>query len=538
LRRSTLSLDRELTLREVLLAWVVLAGVATLAFYPHIRHGGFYSDDWSNGALSLLPPEGPGFGHAISAFADLTIYRPVLVIYVPLTYAVFGLHMHVHLLWTAFLALCVAGLLYGVLRMLGVPWIHALVIAVLTILFPWFDSTRLWVTGTQLSLSISFFLAGLWIALAGLSRSSWRWHTGAVSLYLLSILTYEITLPLVAVIGLLYVLRAAWAEARTRWAIDFGVAIAAGIWVSLHTERTASGLSGAISHLGKIITNGGTLFGRSLLPLGPERTSLVILVFALVLVAGTGVYLRGTGGSKEVRWGLGSWLMLAVGGVVVAAAGWVAFIPADPYYTPSIYGVTNRVNGLSGFGLVIAAYGAFGILGSLVGGIRIGRPGVLALATTLLLAAALGASYASVLHRHIGIWNSAYAAERTGLNELRARDPNMPTGSTLFVAGYPAYQTLGVPIMSANWDLDGMVKLEYDDNSLKAFPILEGTKLACRSGGVGLTGEGASGSVAPYGTAHLLNLATGKRARPRNRRVCLAVAGEYAPGPFYLSYGY
>jgi len=370
--------------------WVVLAGVAVLAFLPHIRHGGFYSDDWSNGALSLLPPEGPGFGHAISAYADLTIYRPVLVIYVPLTYAVFGLHMHIHLLWTAFLALCVAGLLYGVLRTLGVPWLHALVIAALTLLFPWFDSTRLWVTGTQLSLSISFFLAGLWIALVGLSRSR-RWHAGAVSLYMLSILTYEITLPLVAAIGLLYVLRVGWTRAKMRWAVDFGVAIAAGIWVSLHTERTASGPSGAISHLGQIITNGGTLFGRSLLPLGPQRTTLALLLFALVLIAGTATYLRGREAPEsESRWGLGSWLLLAAGGVVVAAVGWVAFIPADPYYTPSIYGVTNRVNGLSGLGLVIAAYGACGIVGSLVGRIRLGRPGVLALAVTLLLAAVDG----------------------------------------------------------------------------------------------------------------------------------------------------
>lgn len=513
--------------------------MAALAFFPHIRHGGFYSDDWSNGALSLLPPEGPGFGHAISAFADLTIYRPVLVIYVPLTYAVFGLHLHLHLLWAGFLAFCLAGLLYGVLRTLGVPWIHALAIAALTLLYPWFDSTRLWVTATQLSLSISFFLLGLWIALAGLSRDSWRWHAGAVSLYLLSILTYEITLPLVAAIGLLYVLRVGWTKARTRWAIDFGVAIAAGIWVSLHTERTASGLSGAISHLGKIITNGGTLFGRSLLPLGPQHTTLALLVFALVLVAGAAVYLRGRGTSPvESRWSLGSWLVLAVGGLVVAAVGWVAFIPADPYYTPSIYGVTNRVNGLAGLGLVIAAYGACGIVGNLIGRIRLGRPGAPGLVVTLLLAAALGASYASVLHRHIGIWNSAYAAERAGLNELRQRYPNLPSNSTLFIAGYPAYQAPGVPIMSANWDLDGMVELEYDDNSLDAFPILEGTKLACHSGGVGLSGEGAPENVASYGTARLLNLATGKSARPLDHHQCLAVVGKFPPGPFYLSYDY
>ena len=528
-----------MTLREVVFAWIVLAGVAALAFYPHIHHGGFYSDDWSNGALSLLPPAGLGFGHAVSAFADLTIYRPILVVYVPLTYAIFGLHMHLHLLWAACLAVCVAGLLYGVLRMLGVPWIHALAIAGLTLLFPWFDSVRLWVTGAQLSLSISFFLAGLWVALAGLDRDSWKWKIAAVFLYLLSILTYEITLPLVAAIGLIYVLRAGWKKARTYWAVDIGVALVAGVWVAVHTERTASGLSGDVSHLGMIITNGGTLFGRSLLPLGPQRTTLVLLAFASVLLIGAVIYRRRSEEPEAgARWGLGSWLLLAIGGVVVAAVGWVAFIPADPYYTPSIYGVTNRVNGLSGLGLVIAAYGACGIVGNLVGRTRMGRPGLLGLAVTLLLAVVLGASYASVLHRHIGIWNAAYAAERVGLNEIRNRYPNMPPGSTLFVAGYPAYQAPGVPIMSANWDLDGMVELEYDNNKLDAFPIIEGTKLACRSDGVGLSGEGAPETVAPYGTARLLNLATGDSANPRNRARCLAVAAEFPSGPLYLSYQY
>lgn len=538
-RRFPLRLDRDLTLREVLLAWVILASVAALAFFPHVRHGGFYSDDWSNGALSLLPPAGPGLAHAISAFADLTIYRPVLVIYVPLAYAVFGLHLHVYLVWTAVLALCVAGLLYGVLRTLGVPWIHALVIAALTLVFPWFDSTRLWFTATQLSLSISFFLGGLWLALSGLSRESGRRHAGAVFLYLLSILTYEITLPLVAVIGLLYVLRVGWPRARVAWAVDFVVAIAAGIWVAVHTERTASGLSGDVSHLGKIITNGGTLFGRSLVPLGPQQTTLALCAVGLVLLVGATVYFLNAGTSREfTRWGLGSWLLLAVGGLLVAAVGWVAFIPADPYYTPSVYGVTNRVNGLSGLGLVIGAYGAFGIVGNLVGRLRWGPPGALALAVTLLFAATLGASYESVLHRHIGIWNSAYAAERKGLDQLGDRYPRMPSGSTLFVAGYPAYQAPGVPILSANWDLDGMVELEYDDPSLDAFPVIEGLKVACRPTGVRLAGVGAPEKVAPYGKARLFDLASGRSARPLNRRKCLAVAGEYRPGPFYLSYDY
>ena len=456
----------------------------------------------------------------------------------PLTYTVFGLHSHVHLLWTDFLAVCVSCLLYGVLRTLRVPWVHALAIAALVLAFPWFDSIRLWTTAAQLSLSLCFFLGGLWLALIGLRRRSWRLHAAAVSLYLLSILTYEITLPLIAGIGLLYCVLVGWREAKGRWALDFGVAILAGIWVAANTKRTSSGLSGDISHLREIITNGGALFGRALLPVGPQQTTLALVGFGLVLAVGAAVYLCGRDkDAEESPWGLRSWLLLAVGGVLVAAAGWVMFIPADPYYTPSIYGVTNRVNGLAGLGLVIAVYGAIGILGSLAIRVRPGARG-LALGITLLLAAVLAASYVTVLRRHIGIWNSAYEAERAGLAEVRDNYRSLPSDSTLFVAGYPAYQAPGVPIFSANWDLDGMVKLEYHDSSLDAYPMLQGMSVACRAAGVTLAGEGVPGKTAPYGRADLLNLATGKKARPLSRHECDSVAGDYQPGPFFLSYGY
>jgi hypothetical protein len=536
--RSRFSLSRTLTVRELAIAWVALVVLGVLAFLPHIRHGGFYSDDWSNAAGALLPPGGPGFGNAVSFFADLTIYRPVLVVYVPFTYLVLGMHMAAHLVWAAALAVLVSALLYGVLRTLGVPWIHAWAIAALTLVYPWFDSIRLWTTADQLSLSISFALAGVWVALAGLSRNSWRWHIGAVSLYLLSILTYEVTLAFIAGVGLLYVLRAGWRASRAPWAVDLAVVVAGGIWVGTHTARTASGLSGDISHLKSIVTQGGTLLGRTVQPLGAQHTTPALCAFAVVLLVGLLAYLyrseRFAGGSG---WGLRDWLLLASGGLVVAALGWTMFIPADPYYTPSVYGITNRVNGLAGIGLVIALYGAFGIVGTLVGQLR-PRTRTLALATTLVLGVLLGAAFTDVLRRHIGIWNTAFASEMAGLTKLKAQFPTLPENTTLFVAGYPANQTLGVPIMSANWDLDGMVKVEYDDRSLSAYPVLEGTAIECRRLGVGLGGVGAPPITAPYGSARMIDLASGGWSAPNDRRACRAVASRYVAGPLYLSFTY
>ncbi len=533
-----LRIGRSLSLGELALALGALSVFAALALAPHFRHGGFYQDDWSNAATALKPPGSPDFGSALGSFADSTLFRPVLVVYVPLTYFVFGMHMHYHLMWAAALAVLAVTMFYGVLRSLGVPWIHALPVAALAIVFPWSDSTRLWVTADQVSLSIAFAAAGILVALVGLNRRSWHWHACALGLYLLSILSYEVTLPLIVCVGVLYLLRAGWRAARWRWLADVAVALVAGIWVGAHTTRTGSGLGGDLEHLGEIVEKGGTILGRAGLPLGGPHTTLVLLAVAAVLGLGAGAYLllpaRFAG---KPGWGLRQWLLLAAGGLAVAALGWVMFIPADPYYTPSIYGETNRVNGLAAFGLVVLLYGMFGILGAFIGQLR-PKLAWVPVGVTMFLAAALLVSYTDVLRRHIGIWDQAFSAERNALIEMQERMPNLPHGTTVFAGAYPANQAPGVPILSTTWDFNGMVKMEYDDDSLSAYPVLPERSLGCRPGGVTLEREGEREVIAPYGTVRLLDLQSGRQAAPQNRRECLRTAGSYVPGPLYLSLTY
>lgn len=542
--REAFRLDRPSTVRELGLAWAALALLAALAFYPLIRHGGFHLDDWSNGAGALYPPGGRSIDNSLSFFQEIALFRPMLILYVPLTYAVFGMHQHVHLAWSVFLALSAVCLLYGVLRRLGAPWIHALLIAGLILVFPWFDCTRLWVTGAQVSLSISLMLGGLWVALVGLDRRDPRLHALAAVLYLLSMLTYELTLPLIALLGGIYLLRAGWREVRWRWGIDLVLVLGAGIWVLSHTVRTRSGVSGDLDHLHEIVSGGGTILGRTALPVGAQETTLALLGLAVVLGAGLVVWGRerdaaseGPAARKAFSWGLREWLLLAGAGIAVAALGWVIFIPADPYYTPSIYGLTNRVNGLAGFGTVITVYASFGVLGTLIGrlvkGFRLAP-----LVVTLGLALVLGLGFVTALHRHIGIWNAAYAAEQNALDQVATRYPNLPEGSTIYAGGYPAYQTLGVPILSATWDFDGMVKDRYETYEDAAYPLLEGWTLKCRPEGVELESEGATLHLAPYDTVRLMNLGTQGAWRPRDRAECEKVIGQIQPGPMYLSYAY
>jgi hypothetical protein len=532
------ALNRPLTAREVLLAAGGLAVLAALVLGPHVLHGGFYLDDWADAAGFRYPPGGQTFGNELSYFWDIFHYRPIVALYTPLKYFVFGTHMGWILAWTAFLAVLTGALLYGVLRTLGVPWFHAWPIAALTVVYPWFDSIRLWGSANPPPVSIALMLAGLWIALWGLSRDSWRIHLLAALLYLVSILTYEITLPLIAVFGGLYVLRVGWRKARLRWAIDLVVVAIGAVWDKTQTTRAVSGVSAALDHLREIVSGGEEIAARTVSPLGAEpHTGLALAFVAVVLAVGLIVWRwaperaeRGPG------WGLREWLLLAGGGILVAALGWVIFIPADPYYTPTIFGETNRVNALAGIGLVIAAYAALGIVATLVA--RLVRQRAWAVPLTLALACLLGAAYVHVLERHIGLWDDAFRTETAAADRMQRQFPHLPPGTTVFTTDYPAYLTLGVPIFAVTWDLNGMVKLRYHDGSLAAYPLIEGEQLVCGRRAVVL--RGAEGTVAesPYGLARLLDLGTGRNTTPSTRRGCLAVIDTYTPGPLYVSTAY
>jgi hypothetical protein len=436
------------------------------------------------------------------------------------------------------LAVVVAMLVYAILRVVRVPWYHAGLIAALTIAYPWFDSTRFWDSGSIASLGIAFALGGLLVALIGIRRASLRFHACAAVLYLLSVLTYEITIPLIAAAGLLYVGLVGWRRAAPLWCADLAVVIAGGLWAATHTPRSVSDASGGLGRLLEIVEGGGELLGRTLVPIGAQpHTTLALGVLGAILVAGLLVYLTTPNMRAErQRWGLRQWLLLAMGGLFVAGLGWAMLIPADPYYTPTIYGESNRINSLAGLGLVIVVYATLGIVGTLLGAL-LKRRG-LAVVTTLLLGAVLGAAYIHVLERHGRLWDAAFRAEMAGIEKMQEVFPTLPPNTAVFAGNYPASLTLGVPIFASTWGLDGLAKLRYEDGSIRAYPITSEVKLVCRSKGMVVKGWEAVDELTPYGSARLLDLSTGRHSTPRNRPQCLRERDSYPPGPLYVSTAY
>lgn len=528
-----------MSVREVATAWGSLCILGLLIFLPHILHGGLHSDDWGDAAGTLYPTEGSGLWGALTyANTLLSSCRPVQIVFIPLKYLIFGTNPTYLIAISIVLALIVACFAYAVLRNLDFPWYHAWLIAGLTIAYPWYDSTRLWESANAISLAVAFALAGLWVALVGISRNSWHMHIVAFFLYLLSMLTYEITLPLIAAAGVLYTIRSGWRAAKYRWAADLTAVVIAGLWARIHTPRVVSSLSADLTHLRLIVDHGAELLARTAYPLGAlPHTSAVLVLVAGTFGIGLIVFLLQPDRSRSrAEWGLRSWLLLGAAGLLVASLGWTMFVPADPYYTPSIFGVTNRVNGVAGFGLVLVAYAALGVVGSAAAELFKRGRGT-AVVVTLGLSLALGAAYVHVLEHHSELWRTAYRAEMTGAAKLEAIFPKLPRGTTVFTSSYPANETPGVPIFGTTWDLNGLIKLRYEDETLRAYPITEEQGLKCLSDGVDIGKEKGIPSAA-YGTARLVNLETGAHTTPRTRKECEVDLTRYPPGPLYITTSY
>lgn len=521
---------------ELLVAWGCLALLGALVFLPHALHGGLYLDDWAKLANTVDPPSGRGVW-SIASEEVLISGRPVLAVFSTAKYVILGTDVRAILSVAIALTALVSMLAYAVLRILGVPWYHAWLISALTLAYPWYDSTRFWDSATPISLAVALAFAGLWMALIGLDRNSWRFHIAAAFLYLLSMLTYEITLPFVAMAGLLYTARTGWRIARMRWATDLIVVVAAGAWIRTHTPKTVSGLASDASHLHQIVSKGGELLARSILPVGQQpHIAIMLTVLAAVFTVGTVVHiLRPRAAAVDGGWGLHQWLLIGLAGMLVATLGWAIFVPADPYYTPSIFGVTNRVNGLAGFGLVITVYAALGVIGSLIALAGRTRPR-LAVGVTVSLALMLGATYLHVLERHSRIWSDAYRYELTAAKRIRAAFPHLSHDAVVYAADYPANIAPGVTIFSTTWDLDGMVKLTYGDPTLRAYPITETLGVECRPNGARAVEDGIPS--APYRDLRMVDLRTGRTATPSNRQECLKALVNFPPGPLYLSTAY
>jgi hypothetical protein len=269
---------------ELVVAAAGLAILAAIAFLPYVRRGGFVYDDWQEQAVSQLSG---GFSGLFNSIVHSTPRRPLGAVYFALTHSVISDHEHVHLAFVAGLRVAASVLLFLVLRQVRIDRVSAGAIAALAMLFPYSDSTWLWISGGQMTMAVICWLGGLSLALHGLRSPTrtWTWQILAAVLYAASILIYEDTLIVVVLSGALYFTRAPRRLALRCWALGLA---AAGLAFVLFTSRWVNltggtdihdqlGVHATLHHIKVIADQGVTLAAASLVPFGaPDRWAVAV----------------------------------------------------------------------------------------------------------------------------------------------------------------------------------------------------------------------------------------------------------------------
>ena len=447
------------TRRELALAGVALVLLGALVYGPQVANGGFYWDDWQNAANVRFSAQ-PGLFGALDQATERPVfgYRPVLTAMLVLEYEALGTHKALFLAVAALFGISTAFALYLLLRTFGFRPREALLPAMLLLVFPWTDSTRMWNTASFDTLAVTLFLLGLVLAIRALRAPPGRTRVlltaGSLALYLAASWTYEIvTIGVLAAVGA-YLLVAPPRDALRRFALDVGVVVLALAVVATGTTRTPQGLGGQAEHAVTLAGQSFTILARALVPVGHPPG--IVGALLLAAIAGAAVASR----RPELR----RWLATAALGALGVVAGYVLFIPAGSYYEPLAPGTTNRMNVLAAVGFVALVYALVRMAAELVAGRR--APVVAAVLLTAIAAGYLG----DVFHDQDGWRRSAYVQEKV-LSAVHTTIPHPPRGATIYTFGAPGAVAPGIPAFSLPFDLRAAVRLEYGDASLRAYPI-------------------------------------------------------------------
>jgi hypothetical protein len=526
--------SRRISAVELSVASILVLVVGFGLYLTHIRHGSFYYDDWANAALTEFPPH-PGYFGALSEYFSEFGFRPLLAVYVPTQHEIFGLHEHLHIAWAVFLTCATSVAFYATLRTLGMERIHAIAIAGLALVAPFSDSSTLWSTAASGHLVVTLYLLGLIAAIRGLRETNRRrallWHLGSLILYAAAVTTYELVASVALASVLLYVWQGNIRRALQRFAADVVVVGAALIWTGTHTQiDEVTSANGGFTHVRLILDSGLTMVARALEPFGHPPRLLVIGVAFVILLAGAAGWWRADPAGTRRR-ELQRWLLTAIGGVLFAYIAWAMFVPSNVYYEPNGVGVGNRTNCLALLGLVTLAYSLAMIVGTLLAG-RSAHRRELATGVALAATVGLGVSYAHQVRIDISNWDVATKIQNQVFQAMHVGIPRPARGSTIYAYGFTQYPALGVPSFAASWDLNGAVKVTYDDGSLSGYPLEGASSIVCSPKLLYPDTEGYTAAFgADYGHAYLVNVATGSVAHPRSQRECDRDLGDPLPKP-------
>lgn len=503
----------------------------------HLLHGGLYTDDWPLAAIQHQSGTWGLFDNLASANHD----RPLAALYQSLTTTLSGTNPHLHALWGMLTLLAGTSTVYLLLCVISLRARDALAIALLFMVFPFADSSWLWYAASHSYLAIALAALGGVLALGGLrreGRTAVAYHGGALVLFVASILIYQVAAVLICMSVLAYLPCVGHRRAIALWTTDVCVVV-----LALGLPRLITGSAGAISdpiiplaeqlhHARLMVDQGLTLLTAVLVPFGsPHRN--VVLPITLVITCVGAFLARRSRTNPGLRDELRRWLLVMAGGGLVVAAAYVVYVPAPTnLYQPLAKGLENRVNVLASLGYAIIVYSLAMVLAtSVVQPFR--RSYAWASVSGLVIVAVVFVGYAHRTRQDITAWNRAGSIQRQEIGELRTA--GRPAGrTTIYAFGGVGATAPGVFALRVTWDLNSAVQLLWNDATLHAYPIFTGTQMTCTATQVvpigPPNGDGVA-QAADYPQAVFYDFRSGRQLQIVNAAMCARAVASFVPGP-------
>ena len=363
-------------------------------------------------------------------------------------------------------------------------------------------------------------------------------HGGAVVLYVLSVLTYEVA-AIAALLGIaLYAYKAPLRAAVPRWIVDVAFVGATLVWARQET-REARGVASwkqRLDDVPEFVDQSFSLFIDALEPFGLPLWALflTLIVFGAVRLGS-----RWRESSPQMD-ALRRWALTAAAGLAAIVVAYIVILGSSLY--PLKLGLENRANIFAALGFVTLVYSLSLAVGALVlAGIR--RWSELTLPFGLAAALLIGAGYLDRLNEDKGDWREADRQQDRVLAAIEDTLGTPPPDSTIYTFGHVGQVAPGVPVFSEAWDLLGAVQTKWDDPSLAGYPIVGDTRFACgpssmfpdrRHGGYVNSSYGPEHGE-QYGQAYLVDVASGRSERIMSKSDCLDKVPQFPVEPFYES---
>jgi hypothetical protein len=510
-------------------AWLVVAAL-------QISDGNFYSDDWAiqwDWATA-------GYSGALQDQFDVLGSKPLLAFALPGVYEVLGTDPLWHHVLAAALVLATIALFYLVLRELRFEPRDAVPITILALLFPWASGVRFWPTGSLDNLAVIALFAGFLVAIKGLRVSGPKGlllHLVAAALYAASVLFYEATTAVAAMLWPAYFWLHGWRPALPRAVMDVAAVGAAAVYSLENTNKDKFPLSDQIGHIPKLLREGADLIAGSLLPVElPARfpTPLMVVVVGVALaVLMLALLPRGdaTGGTVSrlgARW-------VAVAGIALAALAlcYAVYLP-QAFYTPTFQGIEERVNVLALFPAAVLVWALLRAAGSLFAG----RGYQIAVAA----AVAIAIGYWLQDLRQQRDYARAGELEESVLAAVERASPR--DFSVVLTFGHPAQIRPGIPVFNQTYDLWPAAQLRTGtEGAIHTYPVFDGARLRCSPKGLALEflatpfyrvmnlRDRGTDKLQPYGNVMFVDVGSGRRAVIGSREQCSEALREFPPGP-------